>query len=122
MLIKTLNKLGNAQTNEDKLAAPVRDSLRAKMARDTSLARKLADSRAFENQVLLEDTAVSHAHSLVLSRKQQRQDWITYTIFTTLASGVDAYVAAHLADFPATISAQPKSDGGVRFQVTVPRK
>lgn len=121
MLLKTLNKLGDAQAVEDRLAAPVRDSLRAKMTRDTALARVLANPRAFEERVLA-DSTVSPAHSLVLSRKQQRQDWITYTIFTTLASGVDAYVAAHLADFPATISAQPGSAGGVRFQVTVPRR
>jgi hypothetical protein len=57
---------------------------------------------------------------LIESRKEQRQDWIAYTIFFTLASGVDAFVAAHLADFPATITTRPAPAGGMHIQVGVP--
>jgi hypothetical protein len=42
----------------------------------------------------------------------QRQDWITYTLVWTLASGVDAFVAAHLATFPGKVEAEPRSSGG----------
>ena len=119
MLIKTLNKLSDAQESEDKAFEPAADSLRARMSRDTALARQFADERAFREAVLA-DSTVSPAHSLVRSRQQQRQDWITYTLFTTLAGGVDAYIAAQLADFPATISAQPRPEGGVQFRVRMP--
>jgi hypothetical protein len=82
------------------------------MAADTVLARKLADTVAF-NQVLATDPAVANGRSLISSRKNQRQDWITYTLFFTMASAVDAYVAANLRDFPVGISAVPRRDGAV---------
>ena len=119
MLIKTLNKLNTAQDEEAAVSKPVEDSLRAAMAKDTLLARQLANEHVFREKVRAHPD-VAPAHSLVTSREQQRQDWITYVLFTTLASGVDAYVAAHLADFPGTISAQPQAGGGAQFRVTMP--
>ena len=119
MLVKTLNKLSDAQKVADTYYRTASDSLRAKMAKDTALAHKYDTDAKFAAQVKLDSAYVS-ANSLVNSRRQQRQDWITYTLFTTLASGVDAYVAAQLADWPATVSAQPRAEGGMQFRVTVP--
>ena len=119
MLVKTLNKLSDAQKSADKFYNIAADSLRAHMAKDTAIAIKYNTPLKFDAQVKT-DSAYISANSLANSRKQQRQDWITYTLFTTLASGVDAYVAAQLADFPATISAQPRPEGGMQFRVTVP--
>ena len=63
---------------------------------------------------------VNGERSLVTSRKRHMQDWITYTIFFTLASGVDAFVAAHLADFPVQIGTQPQTNGSVDVRLSVP--
>ena len=44
-------------------------------------------------------------------------DW--RTIFFTLASGVDAFVAAYLADFPARIEPEARTDGSVNLKLSV---
>jgi hypothetical protein len=122
MLVKTLNKLSDAQERESQFRDVFSDTLRARMQRDTALNRKLSDPDSFRIRVD-KDTLVIGAASLVDSRKEQRQDWIAYTLFLTLASGVDAFVAAHLADFPAVITTRPSTPrGGVEFKVTVPLK
>ena len=66
------------------------------------------------------DEAGNDLRKLVRSREQQREDWIAWSIFWILASGVDGYVTAHLADFPATIDVDPARDGSVSFRMTVP--
>lgn len=119
MLVKTLNKLGDAQDYEETRIGEVEDSLRAQMAADTAFNRKLSVDSVFQEQ-LNADSALVDVRRLIDSRKEQRQDWIAYTLFTTLASGLDAYIAAHLADFPAAISARPRPDGSTQLRVTVP--
>src|SRR5206468_2047203 len=89
------------------------DSLRARMAKDTILAKKFADETTF-NATIDTTSSVAPVKSLVKSRENQRQDWISYTLFLTLADGLDAFVAAHLADFPATI--QPLRTGGMQLK------
>jgi hypothetical protein len=59
-------------------------------------------------------------HGLVRSREQQREDWIAWSLFWILASGVDAFVVAHLSDFPAVIDFEPQAGGGVSLKVEVP--
>ncbi len=108
MLFKTKNKLDRA---EDRLNG------RIDMVRDSLLA--LDDTVDLELRL---DTMSRFAvgRGLVSSRERHLQDWITYTIFFTLASGVDAFVAAHLADFPARIETQRQPDGATQFKVSVP--
>jgi hypothetical protein len=89
------------------------------LAQDTMLARILSDPDSFQQRVDDAETIVD-IRNLIGSREEQRQDWIAYTLFVTLASGVDAFVAAHLADFPATITTRTAPDGGMRIQVGVP--
>ncbi len=43
---------------------------------------------------------VLSAVELVEIRRQQREDWVAFTVFFLLLGGADAFVAAHLADFP----------------------
>ena len=119
MLGKTLSKLEDARRVEDERVAIVSDSLRAQMARDPQLDSALADPIDFNAAVDTTHT-VEDIRRLVDSRLEQREDWIAYTIFFTLASGVDAFVAAHLADFPATITTRPIPAGGMRIQVGIP--
>lgn len=72
------------------------------------------------------DTAVREdpvAGDLLLledARVQQREDWIAWSIFWLLASGVDAYVTAHLSDFPAEVDIRPTRGGSMTLQVGVP--
>lgn len=119
MLVKTLNKLGDARDVESERVALVTDSLRARMAQDTALDRRLSDPVVF-NATVDTSAIVEDIRNLVASREEQRQDWIAYTLFVTLASGVDAFVAAHLADFPATITTRPAPAGGMNIQVGIP--
>jgi hypothetical protein len=119
MLVKTLNKLSDAHDVADERVAFASDSLHRQMSTDTALARKLASADSFNARVEAFDT-VKAIRSLINSREEQRQDWITYVLFTTLASGVDAFVAAHLADFPTTITTTAKPNGAVQVKFTVP--
>lgn len=119
MLVKTINKLGDVQDRESGRIDFVTDSLRTRMQTDTVLARQLADPDDFDARVE-SDSALISIQSLVSSREEQRQDWIAYTIAVTLMSAVDAYVAAHLADFPATITTRPRADGALQLKVSVP--
>ena len=54
------------------------------------------------------------APRLVESREEQREDWITLSVFWLLASGADAYVAAQLADFDEHVGVSPTPGGGFR--------
>lgn len=129
MLVKTLNRLSDAQNRAaDSLKfarAWVSDTLHAHVAAstDTAFVRRMSNPDTFKIEVnAAADTvaAVKATRALVNSREQQRQDWITYTLFLTLASGVDAFVAAHLADFPATITTRRELNGAYQVKLTVP--
>ena len=69
---------------------------------------------------LLTYPGLQNARNLVSSREQQRQDWIVYTAVFTFIAAVDAYVTAHLKDFPADLSTSRASDGGVSIGVSLP--
>jgi hypothetical protein len=65
------------------------------------------------------DPSVRSIRGLVSAREEQREDWIALGLFWVLISGIDAYVTAQLADFPASIGAA--TDGrGVDVFVSVP--
>ena len=119
MLGKTLSKISDARGVEDDRVAVVTDSLRTRMTRDTMLNRILSDPIKFSEAVDTTET-VEDIRRLIDSRLEQRQDWVAYTLFFTLASGVDAFVAAHLADFPARITTRPAASGGMHIQVGIP--
>jgi hypothetical protein len=119
MLLKTLGRLNTARGIESRLVGIATDSLNALIAMDSLLAEELSDPLAFEDAVG-EHTGVQDIRGLVDAREQQRQDWITYTIFFTLISGVDAYVNAHLHDFPVDIVTPPSTDGSIRLMFRVP--
>jgi hypothetical protein len=108
MLVKTHSRLNKAEDKLDTRIGVVRDSLVA------------ADDTAGLEARLDTTLLVNAERSLVRSRERHMQDWITYTLFFTLASGVDAFVAAHLADFPAQIGTEPQLNGSVHFKLSVP--
>lgn len=63
-----------------------------------------------------EDPRVVEAQGLVDARQGQFEDWVAMGIFLTFLSGADAFVSAHLRDFPDPIDVQvnPTPDGGVQ--------
>jgi hypothetical protein len=120
MLMKTIGKLSEARSIEKARMTWVSDSLRTVIFTDPDGAGEaLMDPTTFQEAVEA-DTSVVAATALVESRRQQRQDWITATIFLTLVSGVDAYVSAHLADAPISLETAAAPDGSVRLGVRVP--
>lgn len=121
MLVKTQIKVNDAQDDAESLREFAIDSMRADALeqQDTMLIRILANEDSAQARADSTE-AVSDKLALTESRKRQREDWIALAIFFTLASGVDAYVGAHLADFPGTVSARPFRRGGVLVEWSLP--
>ncbi len=53
------------------------------------------------------------------AKEQQKEDWITILVFNHLMSGLEAFVSAHLWDFPDDLQLQGVP-GAYGAQVTVP--
>ena len=56
----------------------------------------------------------------VKEHRQEREDWITLLVFNHLFSGAEAYVSAHLYDFPVALKIERLPGGVTGFGVTVP--
>lgn len=119
MNLKNFAKLDEIRQMRTIRRSMVLDSLQAVAATDTVLANQLANP-VQRDQLIGQDSIENDMRLVENSRKQQRQDWIALTIFWTLASGVDAFVTAHLADFPAIITTEPGTYGGVALRIEVP--
>jgi hypothetical protein len=119
MLVKTIRRLNDVQDRDERLTGLAADSLAAAMAADSALAEALEDPDAYED-ALLTYPGLQNARSLVRARRQQRQDWVAYTLFFTFAAAVDAYVTAHLKDFPADVIAEPAAGGRLNLGVQIP--
>ena len=57
------------------------------------------------DQAVKEYKGVSEASTLVEDRSQQREDWMAVSIFFLLFGAADAFVTAHLQDFPEALQA-----------------
>lgn len=120
MLIKTIGRLQQAQAIERARVNWVSDSLRSIIFADPEgRGAELRDPVAFDEAVSANER-VAAARNLADSRSQQRQDWIAATLFLTLISGVDAFVAAHLADAPVSLETTAAPDGSVHVGIRVP--
>lgn len=69
---------------------------------------------------LAEDPEVEDLRALEEARMGQREDWIALGLFLMLIGGVDGYVSAHLADFPAALVIEPTPSGGVEIGLSLP--
>lgn len=124
MNIRNYRRLGDVRDEYEIRREEIRDSLVAELP--DSLQDEGVDE--FElDQAVRQDTASgggNELRKLVRAREQQREDWIAWSIFWLLASGIDAYVTAHLSDFPAAIEVRPNRDRSVsiRLEVPLPRK
>ena len=56
----------------------------------------------------------------VASHTQEREDWIVMLVFNHIMAGAEAYVSAHLFDFPASLKARALPGGGTGIGVEVP--
>jgi hypothetical protein len=63
----------------------------------------------------LRRTGSGHAES----KRREHEDWIVLLVFNHLFAGLEAYVSAHLADFPEDLRIQAVP-GGVGATVSVP--
>ena len=64
---------------------------------------------------------VARFRGLVDARAEQREDWVAVAIFTLLLSGVDAFVSAHLHEFPEPLTIEGDPSGGtVELAVRIP--
>lgn len=61
-----------------------------------------------------------NTHSpLIAAKEQERQDWLVLLVFNHLFSGLEAYVSAHLWDFPPDLHIQALPHG-VGASVSIP--
>ena len=119
MMLKSFARLGEAHNIESRRVGQAQDSLRTLMDKDSLVKKRLSDPLLFSAAV--DSTpAVLRIRRLIRSRENQRQDWITYTLVWTLASGVDAFVAAHLSSFPARVDAEARPTGGMDLKFSIP--
>ena len=62
------------------------------------------------------DTDPDHAQGKAL----EREDWLVLLGFNHLLAGLEAYVSAHLWDFPGDVALKPIEGGGVAAALTLP--
>ena len=63
---------------------------------------------------------IGRLRELADSRRQQREDWGAVAIFFLLMSGVDAFVSAHLQDFPEALTVEGDPGGTISVTIRVP--
>ena len=111
MLVKTQQTLGDAQ---DRVA------FREGVATRRATAEGITDPDSLAAYLEADDDVLA-ARTLEEARLQQREDWLAFAIFMVLLSGADAFVSAHLADFPDALSVQAgaRSDGAPVAEVSI---
>ena len=105
MILKTSKTLGSARDIH---------SMRVREVKDRLIASGTVDPL---DATIDADSAVVRAFDLVQIRRQQREDWVAFGVFALLLGGADAFVAAHLADFPEPLETaiRPLPNMGVEF-------
>jgi Family of unknown function (DUF5683) len=101
----------------------IRDVDRLVEFRETLLRADLAaqgitDFQEIED-ALADDADLEDLRALADSRRNQREDWVALGIFLLFLSGADAYVSAHLQDFPAPIEVNAVPVGQGRMEIGV---
>jgi len=90
MILKTSKTLGSANDILAMRRLDARERLSADPSVDPADIASAIDA----------DPEVMSALELKQIRRQQREDWLSFGVFFLLLGGADAFVAAHLADFP----------------------
>jgi hypothetical protein len=112
MLVRTRTRLADARRLRD---------VREDVVRTLLEIRGVTDPVEIE-AALADDERVAQARGLIEARQQQFEDWMALGIFMVLLSGADAFVSAHLQDFPSPVQLEVRSgvDGGVEVGARVP--
>lgn len=120
MVVKTFRRLDDARERRELALVAARDSIRTLALTDTLLQDLLEANPDTLDVLAAADPEARRLTGLSESRRQQREDWMVWAGFWIVASGIDAFVAAHLADFPAQIDVQPTTQPGeARMEVGV---
>ena len=53
-------------------------------------------------------------------KRREHEDWVVLLVFNHVFSALEAYVSAHLADFPEDLKFQAVPGGGIGASYTVP--
>lgn len=69
---------------------------------------------------LAEDPRVEDLRGLENARSEQLEDWVALSVFFLFLGGADAYVSAHLADFPGAVEVNTNERGAVEVGVSLP--
>ena len=113
LLVRTIRRLEIAKEGRDLKEDRLREALIATGVThpDTLDARVSADPE------------VARSRRLVRSRRQQMEDWAALGLFMVFLSGADAFVSAHLRDFPEPIPVSlelaPRPRGGVALGLSL---
>ncbi len=108
MLYKTQRRLGAARGQ----AATWESLVAAELA-----AQGVVDPEQVE-AALGQHEQVARFRGLVDARAEQREDWVAVALFTLLLSGVDAFVSAHLKEFPEPLTIEGNPVTG-RFELAL---
>ena len=111
MIVRILRRLAIAKDARDLKESRVREALLDAGTSPDSL----------PDFVELDDRVV-RARGLVVSRQQQLEDWVALAAFLLLLSGADAFVSAHLRDFPppVTFEAAIGPGGSIELGLSLP--
>jgi hypothetical protein len=107
MLVRTRARLGDARRLRD---------VREEVVRTQLAIRGVTDPLEIE-AALTADERVARARGLMDARQQQFEDWMALGIFMVLLSGADAFVSAHLQNFPAPMELEVRSGENGRVEV-----
>ena len=112
MVLKTARNLSSARRQ----LSTLENGARAELAMSQGLQGSALD------QAVKEYKGVSEASTLVENRSQQREDWMAVSIFFLLFGAADAFVTAHLQDFPEALEAnlEVSPESGVGLGLSLP--
>lgn len=110
MLVKSLLRREAAEEIVELRRQAAAARLRAEGREDPDSIRALVD----------QDAEVQEAEGLVEARSQQVEDWAALAIFLLFMGAADAFVSAHLQDFPEPLEVRSLGEGRVEVKVSVP--
>jgi hypothetical protein len=92
-----------------------------------SVERARLEAEGVTNPAAVEDALgqnplVADLRALEEVRNEQREDWIALGVFLVLLSGVDAYVSAHLSNFPVPVEIGAPAKGGIEVGFSLPAR
>ena len=110
MVFKTWRKLGVARNQ----VALWEERVTARLMSEGITEQEEIDSQLEQHE------EISRLRGLVDSRREQREDWAAVALFFLLMSGVDAFVSAHLQDFPEPLTVEGDPSGTISVAIRVP--